>query len=110
MKKITTLFFAVVMMLSIVFIGETISSNGNLSVKAQQVSVKRKRRGIASKTYRGGKYVYRKSANGVRYVYRKTAKGTVYVGKQTYRGGKWTYGKGKSGTKYVIRKTKKIFN
>lgn len=110
MKKLTTLFFAAAMMFSIVFIGEAISSNGNLSVNAQQVSVKRKRRGVASRTYRGGKYVYRKSASGVRYVYRKTAKGTVYVGKQTYRGGKWTYNKGKSGTKYVIRKTKKALN
>ncbi|CAN5769251.1 hypothetical protein BH20ACI4_BH20ACI4_32980 [soil metagenome] len=107
MKKLTTLFFAAAMMFSVVFIGEAISSNGSLSVNAQQVSVKRKRRGVASRTYRGGKYVYRKSAKGVRYVYRKTAKGTVYVGKQTYRGGKWTYNKGKSGTKYVIRKTKK---
>lgn len=107
MKKLTSLFFAIVMMLSIVFIGDMISSNNALSVKAQQVSVRRKKRGIASKTYRGGKYVYRKAANGVRYVYRKTAKGTVYVGKQTYRGGKWTFNKGKSGTKYVIRKTKK---
>ncbi len=110
MKKLTTLFFAAAMMFSVVFIGEAISSNGNLSVNAQQVRVKRKSRGLASKTYRGGKYVYRKSANGVRYVYRKTAKGTVYVGKQTYRGGKWTYGKGKSGTKYVIRKTKKALS
>lgn len=110
MKKLTTLFFAAVMMFSMVFIGETISSNGNLSVKAQQVSVRRKRRGVASRTYRGGKYVYRKAANGVRYVYRKTAKGTVYVGKQTYRGGKWTFHKTKRGTKAVVSRTKKILN
>ncbi len=121
MKKLTTLFFAAAMMFSIVFIGDALSSNGNLTVNAQQVRVKRKSRGLASKTYRGGKYVYRKSASGVRYVYRKGRKGTIYVGKQTYRGGKWTYGKGeqgakytynkgKSGTKYVVRKTKKIFN
>lgn len=110
MKKLTTLFFAAVMMFSVVFIGEAVSSNGNLSVKAQKVSVKRKRRGLASQTYRGGKYIYRKSAKGVRYVYRKTAKGTVYVGKQTYRGGKWTFNKGKSGTKYVIRKTKNVID
>lgn len=110
MKKLTTLFLAALMMLSIVFIGDAISSNGNLSANAQQIRIKRRSRSLASKTYRGGKYVYHKSANGVRYVYRKTAKGTVYVGKQTYRGGKWTYNKGKSGTKYVIRKTKKVFN
>ena len=110
MKKLMTLFFAAAMMLSMVFVGDMISSNGNLSVKAQQVTVKRKKRGLASQTYRGGKYVYRKSANGVRYVYRKTKQGTVYVGKQSYRGGKWTYNKGKQGTKYVIRKTKNVLN
>lgn len=110
MKKLTTLFFAVAMMLSIVFIGDAISSNGNLSVNAQQVRVKRRSRGLASRTYRGGKYVYHKSANGARYVYRKGRKGTIYVGKQSYRGGKWTYNKGKSGTKYIIRKTKNVLN
>lgn len=110
MKKLTTLFFAAAMMFSVVFIGEAISSNGNLSVNAQQVTVKRKRRGLASQTYRGGKYVYRKSAQGTRYVYRKGKQGTIYVGKQSYRGGKWTYGKGKKGTKAIIRKTKNVLN
>lgn len=110
MKKVTTLFFAAAMMFSIVFIGEAISSNGNLSVNAQQVRVKRKNRGLASRTYRGGKYVYRKSAQGTRYVYRKSVKGTKYVGKQSYRGGKWTYNKGKKGTKAAIRKTKNVLN
>ena len=108
MKKLTGLFCAVVMMLSLVFIGDMISSDNPLSVKAQKVSVKRKRRGVATQTYRGGKYVYRKSAGGVRYVYRKTAKGTVYVGKQTYKGGKWTFHKTKRGTKAVVSRTKKI--
>lgn len=110
MKKLTTLFFAAAMMFSVVFIGDAISSNGNFSVNAQQVRVKRKNRGLASRTYRGGKYVYRKSAQGTRYVYRKGKQGTIYVGKQSYRGGKWTYGKGKKGTKAIIRKTKNVLN
>lgn len=108
MKKVTTLFFAAAMMFSVVFIGDALSSNGNLSVNAQQVRVKRKNRGLARRTYSGGKYVYRKAANGTRYVYRKGKQGTVYVGKQSYRGGKWTYSKGKKGTKAVIRKTKNV--
>lgn len=108
MKKIISGFFALAMLLSLTFFSNAISSNNPFSVKAQQVSVKRKNRGIASTTYRGGKYVYRKSASGVRYVYRKTAKGTVYVGKQVYRGGKWTFGKTKRGTKAVVSRTKKI--
>lgn len=108
MKKLSSLFFAAVMMFSIVFVSEAISSNSPFSAQAQ-VKVKRRGNGsIASRTYRGGKYIYRKSAKGTRYVYRKTVKGTKYVGKQTYRGGKWTYGKGKGITKSVFRKTKKV--
>lgn len=110
MKKLTSGFFALVMLLSLAFFSEAVSSNNPFSAKAQQVSVKRKNRGLASKTYRGGKYVYKKAAGGVRYVYRKTAKGTVYVGKQTWKGGKWTFGKVKGGTKAVVSKTKKVLN
>lgn len=110
MKKTVSGFFIIAMTLSLVFFSEAISANNPFSVKAQQVSVKRKSRGLASKTYRGGKYVYRKSAAGVRYVYRKTAQGTVYVGKQVYKGGKWTFHKGKRGTKAVVSRTKKILN
>jgi len=110
MKKVTTLFFAAAMMFSIVFIGDTISSNGNLSVNAQQVRVKRKSRGLTSRTYRGGKYVYRKSVAGGKYVYRKGRQGTIYAGKKSYQGGKWTYKKGKKGTKAAFRKTKNVLN
>jgi hypothetical protein len=110
MKKITTFVFAAVMLLSTVFAGEAISSSGSLEAEGLQVGVRRKSRSVASKTYRGGRYVYRKGANGVRYVYRKTSRGTVYVGKQTYRGGKWTFDKGKRGTKAAVSRTKKILN
>lgn len=109
MKKLLSGLFALAMLFTLPFLGEVISSDNSFAVKGQ-VSVKRKNRGIASTTYRGGKYVYRKSAAGVRYVYRKSAKGTVYVGKQVYKGGKWTYSKGKRGTKAVVSRTKKILN
>lgn len=109
MKKILSGLFALAMLLTLPFFGEVTSTDNPFAAKGQ-VSVKRKSRGVASTTYRGGKYVYRKSAAGVRYVYRKTAKGTVYVGKQVYRGGKWTYTKGKGGTKAVVSRTKKILN
>lgn len=110
MKKLISGFFAVAMVFSLAFFSEALSTNSPFSVKAQQVSVKRKNRGIASTTYRGGKYVYRKSAAGVRYVYRKTAQGTVYVGKQVYKGGKWTFNKSKRGTKAFVSRTKKVLN
>jgi hypothetical protein len=110
MKKLMSGFFVVAMLLSSVFLSNAVSSNNPLSVKAQEVTVKKKSKGIASKTWSGTKYVYRKAAGGARYVYRKTAQGTVYVGKQTWKGGKWTYGKAKGGTKAVVSKTKKILN
>ncbi|HMS43073.1 MAG TPA: hypothetical protein PKE69_22785 [Pyrinomonadaceae bacterium] len=99
MKKFLGLFFALAMILGVAFVADS------LSVMAQRtgnVTVKKKNRSLASKTWRGGKYVYRKSANGVRYVYRKTSKGTVYVGKQTYKGGKWTFNKSKKAVKKVF--------
>ena len=104
MKKITSLIFALSMILSVVFIGELTSSENPYSADAQ-VTVKRKRSGGV---VGGGKYVYRKAANGTRYVYHKTKRGTIYVGRQTMKGGKWTFHKGKRGTKSVFSKTKKV--
>jgi hypothetical protein len=103
MKKITSLIFALAMILSMVFIGE-LSSQNPYSAEAQ-VTVKRKRSGGV---VGGGKYVYRKAANGTRYVYHKTKRGTMYVGRQTMKGGKWTFHKGKTGTKSAFSKTKKV--
>ena len=103
MKKITSLIFALAMILSVVFIGE-LSSQNPYSANAQ-VTVKRKRSGGL---VGGGKYVYRKAANGTRYVYHKSKRGTIYVGRQTMKGGKWTFHKGKTGTKSAFRKTKNV--
>ena len=98
MRKFLGLIFALVMILSIVFIGDVVSSNNPFAAQAQtKVTVRRKRhRGVASRTYRGGKWVYHKSANGTRYVIHKTKRGT-----------KWTYHKTKRGTKKVFHKVKK---
>lgn len=102
MKRLLGIFFAFAMILSVAFISDSFSANAQ--------TVKRKNNGIASKTWRGGKYVYRKGANGTRYVYHKTKRGTVYVGKQTWKGGKWTTHKTKRGVKAVVSRTKKIVN
>lgn len=111
MRKISGILFAFAMILSVAFVSDAISSENPFSAHAQtrkgNVSVKRKNRGIASQTYRGGKYVYRKAKNGTVYIYRKTAKGTVYVGKKTYQGGKYIGKKTYKGTKYVGKKTYK---
>lgn len=114
MKKILSILFAATMILSVVFIGDALSSNNSMSAQAQtkrrQVTVRRKKRGIASRTYRGGKYIYRKAKNGTVYVYRKTAKGTIYVGKKVYKGTKYVGRKTINGTKKIFHKTKKVID
>ena len=100
MKKLSSLFFALGMMFSIVFISEAVSSNSPFSAQAQ-VTAKKRNRGLASSVAGGGKYVYRKAKQGGYYVYR----GGKYVGKASYRGGKYAAGKTIQGTKYAAGKT-----
>ncbi|CAN5631447.1 hypothetical protein BH24ACI2_BH24ACI2_02920 [soil metagenome] len=111
MKKVLGIFCALAMLLSFAFISNVVSEKNPFSAQAQtrsgRVTVKKRKNGIASRTYRGGKYVYRKGKNGVIYVYRKTAQGTVYVGKKAYQGGKYVTKKTVKGTKYTAHKTKR---
>ncbi len=111
MKKIFGVLFAFAMILSVAFISDAISSNSPFSAQAQtrkgNVTVKRKNNGIATRTARGAKYIYRKGRNGTVYIYRKSAKGVVYVGKKTYKGTKYVGKKTYKGTKYVGKKTYK---
>ncbi len=110
MRKLSSLLFAFAMLFSITFVSSAISENSPFAANAQtsrgQVTVKKKN-GIASRTARGAKYIYRKGKHGVVYVYRKTAKGTVYVGKKVYQGGKYVTKKAVKGTKYTAHKTKR---
>jgi hypothetical protein len=101
MKKIINLIFAFAMMFSIVFIGDAINANGNLSVQAQQknqgYTTGQEKKGVIRKTYAGGKYVVRKTWNGTKWVSRKVWNGTKRTGRNTKRI-----------TKKVFRKTKKV--
>lgn len=111
MRKLSSIFIAFVMLLSVTFVSSAISENSPFAASAQtrrgQVTVKKRKNGIASRTARGAKYIYRKGKNGVVYVYRKTAQGTVYVGKKVYQGGKYVTKKTVKGTKYTAHKTKR---
>ena len=84
MKTLMNLFFAAAMMVSIIFIGNALSSNGSFSVQAQTVQVKKKHNGLGHKTYRGGKYVVRKTWNGTKWVSRKVWVGTKWTGKKAW--------------------------
>ena len=103
MKGLKGLFFAVALILSLAFVGGTVTK-----AYGQVTVVKKTSKGIWSKTKGGATYIYRKGKGGTRYVYRKGKQGTVYVGKQTYRGGKWTYSKGKSGVGKAVSGVKKV--
>ncbi len=88
MKKLINLFFALAMMFSIVFIGDAISSNGDLSIKAHQtytVNRRKKKVGIIRNTYRGGRWVVRKTWNGTKWVSHKVWVGTKWTGRKTWR-------------------------
>jgi hypothetical protein len=97
MKKFLNLVFAVAMIFSVVFIGDAISSNAPFSANAQQVTVKKRRKGIIRKGYAGGKWVVRKTWNGTKYVSRKVWVGTKWTGKKTWKTGR-----------KVVSRTKKI--
>jgi hypothetical protein len=89
MKKLINLVFAVAMMFSVVFISDAISSKSPFSAQAQQqVTVKRKRKGVIRKTYGGGKYVVRKTWNGTKWVTHKVKRGSVWTAKKTWKGGR----------------------
>jgi len=98
MKKLTALFFALAMSLSIAFVGGDLtgSSNsaGNPTVASAQVTVKKKRKpGVARRVYRGGKWVGTQVWTG-----------TKWVSKKTWQGMKWTY----KGGRKVVSRSKKI--
>ena len=96
MRKITSLIFALTMVLSIAFVGELTSSQNPFSAQAQ-VTVKKKNVGIARKTWRGGKWVVRKTWNGTKYVSKKVWVGTKWTGKKTWKTGR-----------KVVSRTKKV--
>ena len=87
MKKLKTAILAITMMLSIAFVGESISttSNSPFSASAQTVTVRRTGRGIGRNAYRGGRWVVRKTWNGTKWVYRRVF---VPTGRATWRGTK----------------------
>ena len=110
MKKGMNLILAIVMVLSLVFIGDIASSNNPFAAQAQTKVTVRKRHndGLYGKSKRGAKYIYRKGKGGTMYVYRKGRNGTVYVGKKSYQGGKYVAGKTVKGSKFIYRKSKKV--
>jgi len=97
MKKLMNLVFAVAMMFAVVFIGDALNSNAPFFFFSQQVTVKKRRKGVIRKSYAGGKWVVRKTWNGTKWVSKKVWVGTKWTGKKTYKTGR-----------KVVSRTKKI--
>jgi hypothetical protein len=89
MKKVISIFFAFAMILSIAFVGESLSTGDNPFAAKAQVKVRKKRRpGIARSTYRGGKWVVKRTWDGTKWVSRKVWVGTKWTGKKSYKTGR----------------------
>jgi hypothetical protein len=102
MKKITALFFALAMSLSIAFIGGDLtgSSNsaGNPTVASAQVTVRKKRKpGVTRRVYRGGKHVATKIWTGSKWVAHKTWDGSKWIAHKSWKTGR-----------KVVSRTKKV--
>ena len=102
MKKLVTIVFAFSMLIGITFFGDAVGSNGPLSVAAQTVRGKHRRRNFARRTthraLKGGRMVGRKTWHGTKRVGRKTLHGTKMVGRKTWHG-----------TKRVGHKIRRVF-
>ena len=88
MKKLTALVFAFAMMLSMVFVSGAISSDSSFAAAAQTMTVKRKSKGIARRSYAGGKWVVKKTWKGGKYVTRKVWVGSKWTAKKVWKGGR----------------------
>lgn len=109
MKKILNLTFAAAMLMSVAFIGDALSTGNNpYSVKAQTVTVKKRRPGVVRSVYRGGKYAGKQVWNGTKWVSSKTWQGTKYAGRKTVQGTKYVASKTKRGAKATVSRAKKI--
>lgn len=91
-NKFVAAIFAAFMVVGIVFVGDTLSSNNPFSTQAQTVTVKRKKRvGAVRRVYRGGKWVTVKGWRGGKWVAHKTKRGTKYTFHKSKRGVKKAY-------------------
>jgi hypothetical protein len=87
---------AAVFVVSAAFVGDALSSNGGLAVKAQEtVGTKRRKKGVIRRGYAGGRWVVRKTWNGSKWVTRKVWVGTKWTGKKTWKTGRKVVSRGK---------------
>lgn len=88
MKKIISLLFALLMILSVAFVGDLVSSKNPFAAEAQTVSSKRRGGGVIRRGYRGGRWVTRKVWRGGKWVTIKTWQGAKWTGRKSWRTGR----------------------
>lgn len=88
MRRFTSLLFAMVMLLSIVFVSGSIPNDNSFSAAAQTVRTRRRNKGLVRRGYAGGKWVTRKVWRGGKWVTIRTWQGTKWVGKKSWRTGR----------------------
>ena len=77
MKKVLGVIFTVAMAFSIIFIGDTVSANGQ-SMQGT-VTAKHRKRGVYSRTKRGTKWTAHKVKRGTKWTAHKTKRGTKWT-------------------------------
>ena len=97
MKKLTALFFAVVMIFSVAFVSGSVSSANPFVAQGQTVRAKTRKKGIIRRGYAGGKWVTKKVYRGGKWVTIKTWQGSKWVGKKSWKTGR-----------KVVSRTKKV--
>ncbi len=103
MKKLTALAFAFVMALSIPFVGSAVSNDNSFSAQGQTVTVTRRKKGIARRTWAGGKYVVRRTYVGGKWVTRKVWVASKWTGKKVWKGGRVCHGPYQKGSLLISR-------
>lgn len=104
MLKFKSLLLALLMTLSVAFVGGSLTgsdtSAGNPIIASAQTTVRKKRKpGAIRRIYRGGKWVGTQVWTGSKWVSKKTWQGMKWTGKKTY----------KTGRKVVSRSKKVIY-
>lgn len=97
MRKLSALVFAIVMIMSVAFVGGSTATSNPFAVQAQTVTAKTRKKGLVRRGYAGGKWVAKKVYRGGKWVTVKTWKGTKWVGKKSWKTGR-----------KVVSRTKKV--
>lgn len=88
MKKFTILIFAAAMIFSSAIISNSLPGDVSFSAQAQTTR-KKDKAGILRTTYRGAKYIGKKTWQGTKWTGKTAYKGSKFIGEKTWDGTRW---------------------